>query len=64
MSYNGKMCLAIIQVPQPTEMHCVHMIVSGESQREHKFNTGALLQHSKVINPPAKKFRLGSNQSE
>ena len=33
------------------------------TEGEHKFNTGALLQHSKVINPPAKKFRLGSNQS-
>ena len=35
MSYDGKLCLAIIQVPRPTEMHCVHMIVSGESQREN-----------------------------
>ena len=35
MSYDGKLCLAIIQVPQPTEMHCVHMIVSAESQREN-----------------------------
>ena len=34
------------------------------TEREHKFNTGAPLQHSKVINPPAKKFRLGSNQSK
>ena len=35
MSYDGKLCLAIIQVPQLTEMHCVHMIVSGELQREN-----------------------------
>ena len=64
MSYDGKMCLVIIQVPQPTEMHCVHMIVSGESEREHKFNPGAPLQHSEVIDPPANQFRLGSNQSK
>ena len=35
MGYDGKLCLAIIQVPQPTEMHSIHMIVSGESQREN-----------------------------
>ena len=35
MSYNGKMCLAIIQVPQLTEMHHVHMIMCGGSQREN-----------------------------
>ena len=35
MSYDGKLCLAIIQVPQPTDMHCVHMIMSGGSQREN-----------------------------
>ena len=34
------------------------------TEREHKFNPGALWQHSKVISPPAKNFRLGSNQSK
>ena len=34
------------------------------TEREHKFNTGALLQCSKVINPPGKRIRLCSNQSK
>ena len=58
MSYDGKMCLAIIQVPQPTEMHCVHMIVSGESQRENiRLIQELYCKDSKVINPSAKRFK-------
>ena len=59
MSCDRKLWMAIIQVPQHTEMYRVHMILSGGSQSDNICLIQELvLQHSKVMDPPAINFIL------